>query len=155
MTLLQFYSILHLLAVIVWLGGMIFMNLILMPGTTVLDPQQRGKLTGVVAKRFSIAAWISVIVLLITGGLKTPPGMMFAPASHYGGVLMIKHILIIIVLIIGLTISFGVAPKLSKLAPKPGEAPSPEFISAQKKLKVLGTTNMILGVCIVIIISLR
>jgi uncharacterized membrane protein len=155
MTLLQFYSMLHLLAVITWLGGMLFMNLILMPGMMALDSAQRGALIGAVAKRFSIAAWTSVIVLLITGVLKTPPGMMFAPASHYGGVLLLKHILILIAIIIGLTISLGVAPKLSKLAPKAGEAPSSEFMSAQKKLRTLSTTNMIIGVCIVIVISLR
>lgn len=155
MTLLQFYSMLHLLAVITWLGGMLFMNLILMPGMSVLEPLQRGMLTGTVAKRFSIAAWTSIIVLIITGILKTPPGMMFAPASHYGGVLFLKHILIIIGIIIGLIITLSVAPKLRKLAPKQGEAPSAEFISAQKKLKVLSNTNMIIGICIVIAISLR
>ncbi len=111
MTLLQFYSMLHLLAVITWLGGMLFMNLVLMPGMSVLEPMQRGMLTGAVAKRFSILAWSSVIVLIITGILKTPPGMMFAPQSHYGGVLLIKHILILIGIIIGLNISLGVAPK--------------------------------------------
>ena len=155
MTLFQFYSMLHLLAVITWLGGMLFMNLILMPGMSVLEPMQRGMLTGAVAKRFSILAWSSVIVLIITGILKTPPGMMFAPQSHYGGVLLIKHILILIGIIIGLNISLGVAPKLRKLAPKTGEAPSAEFLSAQKKLKTLSTTNMIIGICIVIVISLR
>lgn len=155
MSLLQFYSILHLLCAVVWIGGMIFMNLILMPGIQKLEPPLRGAVVGVVAKRFTVAAWISIIVLLITGGLKTPPGMMFAPESHYGMMLMIKHIIILLAIIIGLTISLSVAPRVVKLAPKAGEAPAPEFLSAQKMLKMLSTINMILGIVIVIVISLR
>ena len=155
MSILQFYSILHLLAAVVWIGGMIFMNLILMPGLNALEPQQRGPVIAVAAKRFTVAVWVCFIILLITGGLKVPPGMMFAPESHYGEILMIKHIIILLALIIGLVISLSVAPKVIKLAPKPGEAATAEFLSAQKMLKTLSATNMILGIIIVIVISLR
>jgi len=155
MSLLQFYSILHLLAVVTWIGGMIFVNIVLAPGIADMAPEQRGAVMGRVAKRFSMISMFCIIILLITGYLKTPEGMMFAPASHYGLILLIKHILVLIAIIIGLYISFGVAPILRKNAPKPGEAPSAELISAQKTLGMLSFTNMILGILIVIVISLR
>jgi putative copper resistance protein D len=155
MSLLQFYSILHLLAVVTWIGGMIFVNLSLVPSISNMAPEQQGAVMGRVTKRFSIISMICILVLLITGFLKVPEGMLFAPASHYGLILLIKHILVLIAIIIGLYISFGVAPKIRKLAPKPGEAPSAEMISAQKTLGALAFTNMIVGVLIIIIISLR
>ena len=155
MSLLQFYSILHLLSAVTWIGGMIFVNFALVPGIADMAPEQRGAVMGRVSKRFSIISMICLIVLLITGYLKVPEGMMFAPASHYGEMLLIKHILVIIAIIIGLYISFGVAPKIRNNAPKPGEAPSAVFISAQKTLGTLAFTNMIFGILIVIVISLR
>ena len=155
MSLLQFYTILHLLAVVTWIGGMIFVNLSLMPSIADMPPEQRGAVMGRVTKRFSIISMICILVLLITGFLKVPEGMLFAPASHYGLVLLIKHILVLIIIILGLYISFGLSPKIRKLAPKPGEAPSPEFISAQKTLGTLAFTNMIIGILIIIVISLR
>jgi uncharacterized membrane protein len=155
MTLLQFYSILHLLAVVIWIGGIIFVNLSLMPSIADLPLETKGAVMGRVTKRFSIISMISILVLLITGYLKVPEGMMFAPASHYGLILLIKHILVLIIIFLGLYISFGISPRVRKLAPKQGEAPSAEFISAQKTLGALAFTNMIIGILIIIVITLR
>jgi putative copper export protein len=155
MSLLQFYSILHLLTVVTWIGGMIFVNLSLAPSIADMPPEQRGAVMGRVTKRFSIISMICILILLITGFLKVPQGMMFAPESHYGLILLIKHILVLIAIIIGLYISFGISPRIRKLAPKPGEAPSAELISAQKALGALAFINMIVGILIIIIISLR
>lgn len=60
---------LHLLAAIVWIGGMAFLSVVLVP---VL--KQQGGLTGerqqifhVMARRFRVVVWISVAVLVLTG----------------------------------------------------------------------------------------
>jgi hypothetical protein len=41
---------LHLLATAAWIGGMIYIILVLMPSLTAIDPPQRGKLMGAAAK---------------------------------------------------------------------------------------------------------
>ena len=147
-------NFLHLLAAVTWIGGMIFMNIIFMPSQTVIAPQERGKIVGSVAKRFSILAWLSVVILLITGIIKTPSGMMFNPGSGFGLWLTIKHVIIILMIVIGLYISLGLAPKINKLIPNPGEQPSQVFIKTQNLLKLLGLTNMILGILILVTISM-
>jgi hypothetical protein len=43
-----------------------------------------------------------------------------------------------------------VVPGLRKYMPKPGEKPPPVFFSFKKKLEILATTNLTLGVLILI-----
>ncbi|MDZ7291948.1 MAG: CopD family protein [candidate division KSB1 bacterium] len=145
---------LHLLATVTWIGGMIYTILVLMPSLTAMDPPLRGRLMGTASRRFSIIAWSSIVVLLVTGYLKTPSGMLFDTSSTYGITLLLKHFVFLIMLIIGILITFLIVPKIGKLAPKPGEQPSAEFLQAQKQLPVFAVTNMVLGIVILFIISI-
>ena len=145
---------LHLLATVVWIGGLIYINLVLMPSLTAIDPPQRGKLSGAVAKRFTILAWCAVIILLITGYLKTPSGMLFNISNTSAVALTIKHILVLVMIAIGLLVTFVTAPKMKSLAPEPGEPPPPEFLKAQKQLSTLALTNMILGILVLLSVAI-
>ena len=153
MGVMKFMNFFHLIGAIIWIGGMIYINFILMPRLKVIDPQERGKLLNAISKPFSIMEWTSIVVLILTGLHKTPAGMMFNMTSTYGTIMFIKHILILIAIFVGLAIAFGALPKMRKLAPKPGEKPLEEFISAQKTLGMLSVTNMVLGIIIVILIK--
>ncbi len=77
-TLLKF---LHLAAAIVWLGGMTFMLLALRPSLgTLQTPAQRLPLLVEVLRRFFAAVWLSVAVLLLSGGyLYSHAGAQAAP----------------------------------------------------------------------------
>ena len=143
----------HLLATAVWIGGATFIHFILEPSSKLIDPQQASTLYGIIAKRFSITAWSCLVILLITGYLKTPDGMLFDTSSEIDQTLTIKHILIIGVLIIGLFITLAVVPRMRRASPKPGETPSEEFFRLQKRLSRLATTNLVLGLLILITAS--
>jgi uncharacterized membrane protein len=73
------YSIaLHLLAVVTWVGGMIFAHNSLRPAAVrVLEPPLRLELWVQVFRRFFVLVWISVAIILITGYW-----MLF---SYFGG----------------------------------------------------------------------
>ena len=144
----------HLLATVVWIGGMFYMDLILMPSLAKIDPGERGKLMGIIAKKFTIAAWSAIIVIIITGILKTPSNMYFDTSDEYGTYLFIKHVLVIGAIIVGLIITLVIVPKLKQSTPKPGERPSEEFISYSKKIEHLSKTNLILGILILICAAL-
>lgn len=143
----------HLLATAVWIGGAVYAHVILIPALKHIDPQQSGKLQSIVAKRFSITAWSCILVLLITGLLKTPSHLLFDTSTALGSVLFAKHVVIACVIIIGLVIAFVVVPKMMRNAPKPGDRPAPDFITAQGRLKLLATVNTILGVGILLLAS--
>jgi uncharacterized membrane protein len=144
----------HLFATVVWIGGMFYMDLILMPSIAKIDPGERGKLMGMIAKRFTITAWSAIIILIISGILKTPSDMYFDTSDEYGIYLFIKHVLIIGAIIVGLVITFVYVPGLKANTPKPGEKPSAEFTAYSKKIEKLSKTNLVLGILILICASL-
>jgi uncharacterized membrane protein len=113
-----------------------------------IDPQQGGKLLGLIAKRFTITAWTSIAVLLITGYIKTPSEMLFDASGDMGLALLIKHLLIVGIILVGLVIGLYVVPRMNRSTPKPGEAPSGDFLGYQKRLHALATTNLILGLLV-------
>ena len=143
----------HLLAAAVWVGGMIYAKFVLTPSLKVIDPPQQGKLFGAASKRFSFFAWASIVVLLITGLLEPQFGSFF-DFSTSGLAMTIKYLMFFVVVVVGLIITIAVAPKMEKLAPKPGERPSPAFVQKQKQLALLALINLILGILILFAVSL-
>ena len=63
------YSIaLHLLAAVIWVGGMIFAHAVLRPSAVqVLEPPLRLELWVQVFRRFFVFVWISIGLILISG----------------------------------------------------------------------------------------
>jgi len=156
MTLAHVTDFLHLLATVTWIGGMLFMKLVLMPGMEAIDPPQRGRLMGAVAKRFTVVAWSSTLVLLATGFLKTPADVLFDTGTAYGTLLLIKHVAIALMIVVGVVITFAVAPRLRALAPAPGQPPSAALAAAQQRLEALSAVNTMLGlVVLALVVGLR
>ncbi|MBD3634491.1 MAG: hypothetical protein HUJ23_06240, partial [Methylophaga sp.] len=59
---------LHLLAAVIWVGGMFFAYMVLRPTAAgLLPPEQRLPLWSQVFKLFFVWVWIAIIVLLGTG----------------------------------------------------------------------------------------
>lgn len=153
MVLQTIIDFLHLLAAVTWVGGMIYIELVLTPSLKAIDPPQRGKLLGAVAKRFAFFAWGSIIVLFVTG-ISEPEFRTFFDLSSRGVILTVKYVLFLVMILIGLFITFAIVPKMERLAPKPGEKPSPDFPKVQKQLATLAFINMILGILILFFIEL-
>jgi uncharacterized membrane protein len=147
-------NVIHLLATSVWIGGMFFIHFVLQPSIKAIDPPQAGALMGGIAKRFSISAWISIIALIVTGLIKTPGDMLFDTSTDFGAALTVKHILILAAVAVGLVIAFVVGPAMRRNPPKPGAPPPEAFVRAQARLKALSTTNLLLGLAIVVCASL-
>lgn len=144
----------HLLATVTWIGGAIYLNLVLMPSLNAIEPPERGKLMGAASKRFTILAWSSIIVLLVTGYMKTPTGMLFNITETYGITLTVKHVLVLAMIVLASLVMLVAVPKMNALAPKPGEKPSPEFLKVQKLLPRLSVTATILGIMVLLCVVL-
>ena len=150
MTLSTINNFLHLLATVTWIGGMIYINIVLMPSLSAIDPSQRGRLLGATTKRFMLLSWGSIIILVITGLLKTPSQMLLNISGVYGISLTLKHFVILLMIVIGLLITFSLGPKMQSLSPTPGEQPTPGFLKMQNQLSVLARINTILGVSVLL-----
>ncbi len=58
---------LHILAAIVWIGGMFFAVMVLRPAAGELEPKDRLPLWGRTFKKFLPWVWMAILILLITG----------------------------------------------------------------------------------------
>jgi uncharacterized membrane protein len=77
---------LHVLAAITWIGGMLFIALVLVPVTRRLeDPTVRTRLVQETGRRFRTVGWIALIVLVVTGllNLWSHPGLLSSPRLHW------------------------------------------------------------------------
>ena len=146
-------TFLHLVGAITWVGGMIYMNFVLMPSLSKVDPFEAGKLMAELGKRFTIIAWTSIIFLVITGFMQVEMEDLFDFSTDYNSLLSIKVSIVLLMILIAVYVTAVVIPKMRKLAPQPGEAPSQEFISTQKMLPILAKINMTLGILVILIIS--
>ncbi len=65
---MSFSIALHLLAAVIWVGGMIFAHNSLRPAAVmVLEPPLRLELWAQVFRRFFVLVWVSIAVILATG----------------------------------------------------------------------------------------
>ena len=147
---------LHLTAAFTWLGGLIFMNVVLTPAVAPRGiPPQFIRLMGM--KRFSRFAWGSIAVLVITGIYNTAT-VLSSPANlittTYGIVLLIK--IIAVALMIGITAENNLilAPKLMAGAPKPPNPPDKKITGIQKTLVKLSYVNLILGFTVLLLVAI-
>src|SRR3989338_2797353 len=62
------FKLIHLLAVLVWVGGMFFTHLVLRPAVVeALQPPERMRLWNAVLRRFFTWVWAAICVILVTG----------------------------------------------------------------------------------------
>ena len=147
------YSItftLHLLAAVIWVGGMFFAHMILRPSAIEkLEPPQRLPLWVAVFGRFFLWVWIAIALLLLTGYW-----MIF---DVFGGLLQLKALYIQLMHLFGwvmigifMYIYFSPYAKL-KAAVAAGNFP----LGGQQinKIRLLVTANLILGILTFIIAS--
>jgi uncharacterized membrane protein len=144
---------LHLLATVTWIGGMIVINLVLMPSLAAIDSPQRGKLLGAALEGFKPLALGSMVVLLITGLLRTQSGALLNLSTTYGAILAFKHLTVLAMIVIGLAVPFVISPRLAALAPAPGERSTPAFLQKQRQLSLLATVNMVLGAVVLLLVA--
>jgi uncharacterized membrane protein len=67
MLLYQLSVYVHILSAIVWIGGMLFLPLVIVPATRGVPPAERAALFSVVGRRFRTVGWTCIVLLLVTG----------------------------------------------------------------------------------------
>ncbi len=130
---------LHYLATVMWIGGMAFNILVLRPSMIAIDQGQRAVLGNKVLRRFLIFAWLSIMVLVLTGISISRADTL---ATTYGVVLLSKHAVTLMMVLIVAWVSFILSTKLSPFASKP------------ETILLLVKTNLSLGVLVLLLTAL-
>ena len=134
----------HYLATVMWIGGMAFNLLVLRPSMIVIDQNQRPVLGTTVLKRFIIFAWLSILVLILTGIPIAFSHVAFEDilGTTYGIVLLSKHFVTLIMILIVTWVSFVLSVKLAPFAPKPNT------------ILILVKTNLSLGILVLLLTAI-
>jgi copper resistance protein D len=145
----------HLLAALLWLGGMFFLAAVGAPVLRQVEPPElRAALFRKLGEQFRTVGWVSIGVLLVTGtlnlyfrGMLSWPLLGSAPfwATPYGTALAWKLGAVAAMLVVQAIHDFVTGPAASRLAPG-----SPEMMKARKRAALLARLSAILGVILVI-----
>ena len=128
---------LHLLGVATWVGGMLFIALVLVPVTRRLDDAAlRTRLVQAAGRRFRMVGWIALALIVATGiaNLTFRPELLAAPRLH------VKLGLVVLALVLGVLHDFVLGPR----AGRPGAAPTARGLASW-----LARVNVLVALAIV------
>ncbi len=117
---LKFSIWLHIIAAIFWIGGMLFLTLVIAPFLKgIEDPKERSRIYQVVGTRFRFWGWIAIALLLLTGPLNLH--LMGIPLERlldggfyqgpYGKTLIVKLVFVAIIVATSFLHDFVFGPK--------------------------------------------
>jgi copper resistance protein D len=115
---------LHLLAAVSWIGGTIFLSVVLAP-VLKREPfaSQKALLFRTIALRFRVMVWGAIAVLLFTGPLLLHQrGIPIADPSRWPMVLAVKLELVTILLLLTLTHDLILGPRVGRIIQLPTES---------------------------------
>jgi len=143
---------LHILAVTVWLGGTLFLVLVLVPLMRRPGLQnQAATLIHEVGLRFRRVGWICLIVIVSTGvGNLYFRGYRFSSLSDgaiWLGVLGLKLLVVILIVLVSLVHDFWAGPRASALMETRPAAP--ETRRSRRLASWMGRLNLLLGLAAV------
>ncbi len=153
----QLAAYIHLLAAIVWLGGMLFLAMVLVPLTRGMQepPGFSVRLLGSAARRFRAIGWGALITLVGTGiwillerGVN--PLNMVTGRGWFLETLRVKVLLVALILVLSAIHDFVIGPRLARMleverGPGTGEE---RILQYRRMVSWLARINLVLALAI-------
>lgn len=137
---MQFARWLHVMGVVVWVGGMFFAHVALRPAVQSLAPPERLPLLAATLSRF--IAWVAVaIVAIVTTG--------FSMMAMLGSVGLYVHAMTAIGLAMMVVYAYIVAVPLRILRGSVSARDWPRAAPAMQRIRQLVAVNLVLGVVVI------
>jgi copper resistance protein D len=145
---------LHILAATVWIGGMGFIVLVVVPWLR-RGGGNAGAFLRETGVRFRAVGWVCFAILLVTGSYNlwargVRPGSFLDPdwlTSPFGKTLLVKLAAFAVVLVVSAVHDFGVGPRATVAIER--DPRSPEAEALRKRASKLGRANAILALVLV------
>ena len=143
------FKLIHLLAALIWVGGMFFAYVVLRPAAVeVLEPPQRLRLWNVVFRRFFVWVWVAVAVLLASGLYMI---MLYGGFAHIQLFINIMFVLGLTMIAIYGHVYFAQYRKLSRLVDNQSWKDAGEMLGKIRRLVGVNLTLGILTVCVAVL----
>jgi uncharacterized membrane protein len=146
----------HVLAALLWLGGMFFLGVVGAPVLRAIEPAElRQRLFHLLGMRFRTVGWIAIGVLVVTGtlmlrarGLLVWSGVLGTSAfwrTPLGVTLGAKLATVVTMIVVSAVHDFINGPSASRARPD-----SPEAIALRRRAALLARANAFVGLLLVI-----
>jgi uncharacterized membrane protein len=147
----QWVVFVHILAALVWVGGMWFLALVLVPALRREPPDRRAALLEAVGRRFRTVGWVAIAVLLVTGVWNVANrGFgwdVFTAGGRFGHILAGKLALIAVVLALSALHDFRIGPASTR-ARLQGDDPR-RAESLRRLASWIGRVNALLALVVI------
>lgn len=146
----------HLIATVIWIGGLITLSLLVIPEArrVLKEAPPLNNLLLRWRKRFTPYSNLSLVVLIVTGMLQMSSdenydGLMTFD-NEWSRILLLKHIAIIGMIVAGLVLQYALAPALERasLLLERGKADAAELEALHRRERRLTAVNVALGVLV-------
>ena len=143
----ELVKLIHLIAAILWMGGMAFMLMALRPAAlAVMDPQSRARLMVEVWQRFFFIVIVSIVALFVTGtNLYTTAFRAAKAASGSGSVPLGWNLMLVIGITMMLLFGHIYFAGFRKFKRAVAAAEFPAAAKAAAQVQTLVMTNFVLG----------
>ncbi|MBX5445401.1 DUF4149 domain-containing protein [Sphaerobacter sp.] len=150
----------HLLAAIAWIGGMLFILIVLLPVMRRSVPStERTLLVAQVGERYGVLSWVALSILVVTGvlnGERRSVAWFHLLDGEYGRTLALKLLLVAIVIPITLVHAFYYGRRITRLAEQAKEyGDDPALAAERRRLQrmsgILSAVNLLLNLAIVLL----
>ena len=146
----------HLIATVVWIGGLVAMALVVWPGLrrAIDEDAAFARAIEAIDRRFGPLANLSLAVLIITGlvQMNASPNYkgLLSVTNVWAGAILLKHISIIGMIAIGATMNFVIQPALRRnaLLAAAGVSSEAEAARLRRRLDRLARVDVILGMLV-------
>ncbi len=148
-------DVLHLMATAIWVGGLIYLVL-LMRSLSAAEPPLRAQLLGKVIPRFSRMAQFCVLTIVLTGAYTTwihMPSWSAFVTTWYGWTLLTKIFLVLPLLAIGGVNLLVIKPQLAKSLIEKGEKALEATFGVLQRFRPLVQAEVVLGVFILLVVT--
>ena len=143
------FKLMHLLSVLVWVGGMFFAYMVLRPSAAeVLQPPQRLPLWNDVFRRFFIWVWIAILLIFASG---------LAMIYQFGGMQQVPkyvHIMLMLGTIMTVIFAYVYFVAYAKFKLSVNAADWPKSATNLATIRKIVGTNLLIGVLIMVIVEL-
>ena len=140
-----------MLATVIWIGGLATLSILVLPSARqVLDTSDYAKMLVGIRRKLNPLGWLSLLVLVGTGMFQMSANPNYegflAFNNQWAVAILLKHIVFLLMAGISAYLTWGLLPKLSRLALRQSEGQhSAEAESMRKREATLTRINLILG----------
>jgi uncharacterized membrane protein len=158
---------LHMSASVLWIGGLAVFTLIVLPAARrSLDPEMYTAFLADIVRRFDPLGWFCLVLLAGTGMFQMSANPNYqgflSIEGRWSVAIFVKHLLFLVMIAVSAFITWGVLPKMRRLAllqtGVEGSEKSVEFSARAGGLRRQETTllrlNLVLGALIIVLTAL-